>query len=58
MIAYQTGAGLCELVTPTNGALLACLLGAKVDFSRWVRFSIPGALLVAVVGVVGVVLAA
>lgn len=57
VIAYQTGAGLTELVTPTNGALLATLLGARVDFSRWLRFAIPGALLVAVVGVVGVIAA-
>ena len=58
VIAYQTGAGLMDLLTPTNGALLATLLGARVDFSRWLRFAIPGVLLVAIVGVIGVVLAA
>ena len=57
VIAYQTGAGLMDLITPTNGALLAILLTAKVDFGRWLRFAIPGALLVAVVGVAGIVLA-
>jgi uncharacterized ion transporter superfamily protein YfcC len=58
VIAYQTGAGLCELVTPTNGALLAVLLGAKLDFGRWLKFAIPGALLVAIIGFAGVALAA
>jgi uncharacterized ion transporter superfamily protein YfcC len=58
VIAYQTGAGLMDMITPTNGALLAMLLGAQVSYGRWLRFAIPGAMLVAVVGVVGVVLAA
>ena len=58
VIAYQTGAGLMDMITPTNGALLAMMLGAQVSYGRWLRFAIPGALLVAVVGIIGVVLAA
>jgi uncharacterized ion transporter superfamily protein YfcC len=57
VIAYQTGAGLMDMITPTNGALLAMLLGAKVSYGRWLRFALPGALLVAAVGVVGIALA-
>ena len=57
VIAYQTGAGLMELVTPTNGALLAVLLGARTDWGRWIRFAIPGALLVAIVCLTGIALA-
>jgi len=57
VIAFQTGAGLMDMVTPTNGALLAMLLGAQVSFSRWLRFAIPGALLVSLVGFVGIWLA-
>ena len=57
VIAYQTGAGLMDLFTPTNGALLAILLSAKVDYGRWMRFAIPGGLLVALVGMAGIVLA-
>jgi len=56
--AFQTGAGLMDLITPTNGALLAILLGARVDFGRWLRLAVPGALEVAAVGVVGALLAA
>jgi uncharacterized ion transporter superfamily protein YfcC len=57
VIAYQTGAGLMELLTPTNGALLAVLLGAKVDFGRWLRFALPGVLMVSLVGFAGIALA-
>ncbi len=58
VIAFQTGGGLMDLITPTNGALLAVLLAAQVDYGRWLRFAIPGALLVAIVGAIGVILAA
>jgi len=54
VLAYQMGAGLCELVTPTNGALMAVLLAAKVPFSRWVKFAAVGAAVCGAVGVVGV----
>jgi uncharacterized ion transporter superfamily protein YfcC len=57
VIAYQTGAGLTELLTPTNGALLAVLLSARLGLGRWLRFAIPGTLLVAVIGVAGIALA-
>jgi uncharacterized ion transporter superfamily protein YfcC len=57
VIAYQTGAGLMDMINPTNGALLAMLLGAKVAYGRWLKFAIPGTLLVALVGLVGIVLA-
>ena len=57
VIAYQTGAGLMDMITPTNGALLAMLLGARVSYGRWLRFVIPGAILVSIVGLIGIVLA-
>jgi uncharacterized ion transporter superfamily protein YfcC len=57
VIAYQTGAGLMDMLTPTNGALLAVLFAARVSYGRWLRFAIPGALLVSIVGFAGIVLA-
>jgi uncharacterized ion transporter superfamily protein YfcC len=57
VIAYQIGAGLMDMITPTNGALLAMLLGAGVSYGRWLRFVIPGAILVAIVGLVGLLIA-
>lgn len=56
VVAYQIGAPIMDMVTPTNGAMLAMLLAAKVSYGRWLRFAIPGALLVAAVGLVGVIL--
>ena len=41
VLAYQLGAGFCELVTPTNGALMAILAAAGVGFGRWLRFVLP-----------------
>ena len=57
VIAYQTGAGLMDMITPTNGALLAMLLAAGVPYGRWLRFAIPGAVLVSLVGLAGILLA-
>lgn len=57
VIAFQTGGGLMDLITPTNGALLAVLLAADVEYSRWLRFAVPGALLAGLVGAVGVLVA-
>jgi uncharacterized ion transporter superfamily protein YfcC len=56
VVAYQTGAGLTELLTPTNGALMAILLAAGVPFGKWVRFAAGGVGLAAVVGVTGMLL--
>jgi uncharacterized ion transporter superfamily protein YfcC len=41
VLAYQYGAGLCELVTPTNGALMAMLVATGVRFDVWIRFVLP-----------------
>ncbi|HEX7020270.1 MAG TPA: hypothetical protein VF159_09685, partial [Gemmatimonadaceae bacterium] len=41
VLAYQYGAGLCELVTPTNGALMAILAAAGVRYERWMRAILP-----------------
>jgi uncharacterized ion transporter superfamily protein YfcC len=38
VLAYQYGAGLCELVTPTNGALMAMLAATRVSYGEWLRF--------------------
>jgi uncharacterized ion transporter superfamily protein YfcC len=54
VLAYQTGAGLAELVTPTNGALMAVLLAAGVPYQRWIRFAGGAVLLLALIGVLAV----
>jgi uncharacterized ion transporter superfamily protein YfcC len=55
VLAYQTGAGLAELVTPTNGALMAVLLAAGVPYQRWFGFVVWGVAVLAVIGVLAIV---
>jgi len=47
VLAYQTGAGLAEMIWPTNGALMAVLLAAGVPYQQWIRF-VAGAIAIAV----------
>ena len=54
VLAYQTGGGLTELLTPTNGALMAVLLAGGVSFPQWIRFAAVGVLLALIVGLVGI----
>ena len=56
VIAYQAGAIITDLVNPTNGAMLAMLYKANVPYGRWVRFAIPGMLLMWGVAFVGLVI--
>ena len=41
VLAYQYGAGLCEILTPTNGALMAMLAAAGVRYEDWLKFVVP-----------------
>jgi uncharacterized ion transporter superfamily protein YfcC len=41
VLAYQYGAGLCDIVTPTNGALMAILASAGVRYEDWMKFAFP-----------------
>jgi len=41
VLAYQYGAGLCDIVTPTNGALMAILAAAGVRYDEWLKFAAP-----------------
>jgi uncharacterized ion transporter superfamily protein YfcC len=41
VLAYQYGAGLCEIITPTNGALMAMLAACGVRYEEWLRFAMP-----------------
>jgi uncharacterized ion transporter superfamily protein YfcC len=41
ILAYQYGGVLCDLVTPTNGALMAVLAAAGVRYDEWLRYAVP-----------------
>ncbi len=55
VLAYQFGAGLCELLTPTNGALMAIIVAAKVKYNEWFRFAAPLYAALIVLGAIAVV---
>jgi uncharacterized ion transporter superfamily protein YfcC len=40
VLAYQGGAGLTELVTPTNGAIVAVVTAAGLSFDEWLSFAL------------------
>jgi uncharacterized ion transporter superfamily protein YfcC len=50
ILAYQCGAGLCELITPTNGGLMAVLAVAGVRYDEWMKFAMPMWLLMLLFG--------
>jgi uncharacterized ion transporter superfamily protein YfcC len=54
VLAYQVGAGLCELFTPTNGSIMAILLAAGVPFERWLRFAGVATIVPLLVGLAGI----
>jgi uncharacterized ion transporter superfamily protein YfcC len=56
VLAYQYGAGLCELVTPTNGALMAMIAASGVRYEEWLRFVLP--IIGALVGLAAIALGA
>jgi uncharacterized ion transporter superfamily protein YfcC len=57
VLAYQYGAGICELVTPTNGALMAILAAAGLRWDEWIRGTGRTIALVAGIGALAVVIA-
>ena len=57
VLAFQYGAGICELITPTNAALVAILGASRVRFEDWLRFTIPLYLALVALGLVAVLLA-
>jgi uncharacterized ion transporter superfamily protein YfcC len=57
VLAYQYGAGLGDLFTPTSGALMAVLAGAGVRYDRWLRFVLPMWALMMGIGALAVLVA-
>ena len=56
VLAYQYGAGLCELITPTNGALMAIVAACGVRFDAWWKFVLPLYVLLLSLGAVALVI--
>ncbi len=56
VLTYQYGAVLCELLTPTNAALMAMLAASGVRYEKWLRFAVPLYLALFALGIVAVAL--
>jgi uncharacterized ion transporter superfamily protein YfcC len=39
VLAYQYGAGIMDLVTPSNGGLMAILAAAGISYKDWIQFA-------------------
>ncbi|MEO1021960.1 MAG: Na+/H+ antiporter NhaC family protein [Bacteroidota bacterium] len=57
IMCYQFGAILMDLITPTNGALLAMLVAAKSSYKEWIQFCIKPYLLLLAFGLVAIFVA-
>ncbi|HEV2642234.1 MAG TPA: hypothetical protein VGT98_05990, partial [Candidatus Elarobacter sp.] len=57
VLTYQYGCGICELLAPTNGALMAILAAAEVPFEKWIRAMLPALLALFALGMAAVALA-
>lgn len=57
VLAYQYGAGLCDLLTPTNGALMAILAAGGVGYESWIKFCVPRYLALLGLGAVSILIA-
>ena len=57
VLAYQYGAGLCEMLTPTNGAMMAILAAAGVRYEEWLRFVLPLWLMLMALGAAAIAVA-
>ncbi|PJE79629.1 hypothetical protein CI610_01408 [invertebrate metagenome] len=56
--AYQSAAGMVNLVTPTYGVVVAGLAIGRVPLDRWFRFMLPLLLMLAVISMVSLSIAA
>jgi uncharacterized ion transporter superfamily protein YfcC len=57
VLAYQYGGVLTDLITPTNGALMAVLAAAGVRYEEWVKFAGPRYLGLVALGLLAITVA-
>ena len=57
VLAFQYGGGLCDMITPTNGALLAILAAGGIRYDEWMKFTFPLYLALVALGAVSIAIA-
>lgn len=57
VLAYQYGAGLMDLIVPTNGGMMAVIAAASVPFNDWIRYIWKSWLLLMGIGLISILIA-
>lgn len=57
ILAYHYGAGIFDMITPTNGSLLAILAAGGVRYEEWMAFAWRWYLVLTALGAVAVLIA-
>jgi uncharacterized ion transporter superfamily protein YfcC len=57
ILAFQYGSGLTDLITPTNGALMAILAAGGVKYDDWFKFIVKKYAILLGLGAVSIILA-
>jgi uncharacterized ion transporter superfamily protein YfcC len=57
VLAYQYGAGMTDLMTPTNGALMGVTAAAGVKYGDWLAFAVPVYLGLLALGALAIIVA-
>lgn len=57
VIAFQLGDGISNAITPTSGALMACLGMAKIPWAKWAKWFLPIMLIQYGIGLIFVIIA-
>jgi uncharacterized ion transporter superfamily protein YfcC len=57
ILAYQYGSGLTDLITPTNGALMAILAAGGIKYDDWFKFLIKKYIILLGLGAVSILVA-
>jgi uncharacterized ion transporter superfamily protein YfcC len=55
VLAYQYGAVMMDLLSPTNGSLMAVIAIAGISFDKWFKFAVKFTLVILAIGAIAVV---
>jgi uncharacterized ion transporter superfamily protein YfcC len=56
VLAYQYGAGIMDLVTPSNGGLMAILAAAGISYKDWIKYAWKPILVIFFIAALSVIL--
>lgn len=57
VLAYQYGAGLTDILTPTNGGMMAVLAAGSISYKDWFKYAWKPTLVLMAIGAFGIIMA-